>query len=59
MVTYEIPLVPGPTRVPEPVRQAYLTDHASATSNPSTAGCTRAYKSSCAPCSVRGIGWRS
>ncbi len=30
MVTYEIPLVPGPTRVPEVVRQAYLVDYGSA-----------------------------
>ncbi len=30
MLTYDIPLVPGPTRVPESVRRAYLTDYASA-----------------------------
>jgi aspartate aminotransferase-like enzyme len=30
MLTYTIPLVPGPTRVPETVRQAYLTDYGSA-----------------------------
>lgn len=29
MLTYEIPLVPGPTRVPESVRRAYLTDYGS------------------------------
>ncbi len=29
MQTYEIPLVPGPTSVPEPVRRAYLTDYGS------------------------------
>jgi len=29
MVTYDIPLVPGPTRVPEVVRQAYLIDYGS------------------------------
>jgi len=34
MLTYEIPLVPGPTRVPESVRQAYLTDYASADLEP-------------------------
>lgn len=30
MLTYRIPLIPGPTRVPETVRRAYLTDYASA-----------------------------
>ena len=30
MQTYDIPLVPGPTSVPESVRRAYLTDYASA-----------------------------
>jgi aspartate aminotransferase-like enzyme len=30
MITYDIPLVPGPTSVPESVRRAYLTDYASA-----------------------------
>ncbi len=34
MLTYDIPLVPGPTRVPESVRQAYLTDYASADLEP-------------------------
>jgi len=34
MKTYEIPLVPGPTRVPEAVRRAYLTDCASADLEP-------------------------
>ena len=34
MLTYSIPLVPGPTRVPESVRQAYLTDYASADLEP-------------------------
>ena len=34
MLTYAIPLVPGPTRVPEPVRRAYLTDYASADIEP-------------------------
>jgi aspartate aminotransferase-like enzyme len=34
MLTYTIPLVPGPTRVPESVRQAYLTDYASADLEP-------------------------
>ncbi|NLE99879.1 MAG: alanine--glyoxylate aminotransferase family protein [Anaerolineales bacterium] len=34
METYEIPLVPGPTRVPEAVRRAYLTDYASADLEP-------------------------
>jgi aspartate aminotransferase-like enzyme len=29
MLAYAIPLVPGPTRVPESVRRAYLTDYAS------------------------------
>jgi aspartate aminotransferase-like enzyme len=29
MLTYTIPLVPGPTRVPESVRRAYLVDYAS------------------------------
>ena len=30
MQTYDVPLVPGPTSVPESVRRAYLTDYASA-----------------------------
>jgi aspartate aminotransferase-like enzyme len=34
MLTYAIPLVPGPTRVPEPVRRAYLIDYASADLEP-------------------------
>lgn len=34
MVTYDIPLVPGPTRVPEVVRQAYMTDYGSADLEP-------------------------
>jgi aspartate aminotransferase-like enzyme len=34
MLTYTIPLVPGPTRVPESVRRAYLTDYASADLEP-------------------------
>ena len=34
MLTYAIPLVPGPTRVPESVRRAYLTDYASADLEP-------------------------
>lgn len=34
MLTYEIPLVPGPTCVPESVRRAYLTDYASADVEP-------------------------
>ena len=34
MLTYNIPLVPGPTRVPESVRQTYLTDYASADLEP-------------------------
>lgn len=34
MLSYAIPLVPGPTRVPEPVRRAYLTDYASADLEP-------------------------
>ena len=34
MLTYRIPLVPGPTRVPESVRRAYLTDYASADLEP-------------------------
>ena len=34
MLTYRIPLVPGPTRVPRSVRQAYLTDYASADLEP-------------------------
>jgi aspartate aminotransferase-like enzyme len=34
MLTYDIPLVPGPTRVPESVRRAYLTDYASADLEP-------------------------
>jgi aspartate aminotransferase-like enzyme len=34
MLTYTIPLVPGPTCVPESVRRAYLTDYASADLEP-------------------------
>lgn len=34
MLTYAILLVPGSTRVPEPVRRAYLTDYASADLEP-------------------------
>ncbi len=34
MLTYEIPLVPGPTHVPELVRQVYLTDYGSADLEP-------------------------
>jgi len=34
VLTYEIPLVPGPTRVPESVRRAYMTDYASADLEP-------------------------
>ncbi len=34
VITYDIPLVPGPTRVPESVRRAYLTDYASADLEP-------------------------
>ena len=34
MLTYTIPLVPGPTRVPESVRRAYLADYASADLEP-------------------------
>ncbi len=34
MLTYDTPLVPGPTRVPEVVRQAYLTDYGSADLEP-------------------------
>ena len=34
MLTYSIPLVPGPTRVPESVRRAYLTDYGSADLEP-------------------------
>ena len=34
MVTYDIPLVPGPTRVPEVVSQAYLTNYGSADLEP-------------------------
>jgi aspartate aminotransferase-like enzyme len=34
MLTYDIPLVPGPTTVPESVRHAYLTDFASADLEP-------------------------
>ncbi len=34
MLTYTIPLVPGPTRVPESVRRAYLTDYASSDLEP-------------------------
>lgn len=34
MLTYDIPLVPGPTRAPESVRRAYLTDYASADLEP-------------------------
>ena len=34
MLTYRIPLIPGPTRVPESVRRAYLTDYASSDVEP-------------------------
>lgn len=34
MHTYPIPLVPGPTVVPQPVREAYLTDYGSADLEP-------------------------
>lgn len=34
MLTYALPLVPGPTRVPESVRRAYLTDYGSADLEP-------------------------
>lgn len=34
MLTYAVPLVPGPTRVPESVRRAYLVDYASADLEP-------------------------
>ena len=34
MLTYDVPLVPGPTRVPESVRRAYLADYASADLEP-------------------------
>ena len=34
MLTYDIPLVPGPTRVPESVRRAYLIDYGSADLEP-------------------------
>lgn len=34
MLTYDIPFVPGPTRVPQPVREAYLTDYGSADLEP-------------------------
>lgn len=34
MITYEVPLVPGPTRVPQAVREAYLTDYGSADLEP-------------------------
>jgi aspartate aminotransferase-like enzyme len=34
MLTYDIPLVPGPTRVPDSVRRAYLTDYGSADLEP-------------------------
>jgi aspartate aminotransferase-like enzyme len=34
MLTYDIPLVPGPTHVPELVRQVYLTDFGSADLEP-------------------------
>ncbi|MGD9029527.1 MAG: aminotransferase class V-fold PLP-dependent enzyme [Anaerolineae bacterium] len=34
MLTYQIPLVPGPTRVHESVRRAYLTDYGSADLEP-------------------------
>ena len=34
MLTYDIPLVPGPTHVPQPVRRAYLTDYGSADLEP-------------------------
>ncbi|MFW6115511.1 MAG: pyridoxal-phosphate-dependent aminotransferase family protein [Chloroflexota bacterium] len=38
MLTYAIPLVPGPTRVPEVVRRAYLTDYGSADLEPEYIG---------------------
>ncbi len=34
MITYDVPLVPGPTRVPQAVREAYLTDYGSADLEP-------------------------
>ena len=34
MLTYDIPLVPGPTHVPESVRRAYMTDYGSADLEP-------------------------
>ncbi|HSH42041.1 MAG TPA: alanine--glyoxylate aminotransferase family protein [Arenicellales bacterium] len=34
MLSYDIPLVPGPTRVPESVREAYSTDYGSADLEP-------------------------
>jgi len=34
VLTYTVPLVPGPTRVPESVRRAYLVDYASADLEP-------------------------
>jgi len=34
MLTYDLPLVPGPTRVPESVREAYRTDFGSADLEP-------------------------
>ena len=34
MLTYDVPLVPGPTRVPEEVRRAYLTNYGSADLEP-------------------------
>jgi len=34
MLTYDIPLVPGPTRVPRSVREAYLTEYGSADLEP-------------------------
>jgi aspartate aminotransferase-like enzyme len=38
METYAIPLVPGPTTVPQAVREAYLTDYGSADLEPEYAG---------------------
>jgi len=34
MLTYDIPLVPGPTRVPQSVRRVYLTDYGSSDLEP-------------------------
>lgn len=41
MLTYDIPLVPGPTRVPQSVREAYLTDYGSADLEPEYVGLYR------------------